>query len=217
MARDGQQTFNVLKRADLPTLVPAVPWDAYLGALGAPAGAEVAMENPRFLARVGELFQQTSAADWQRYLRLRLLDDHVRWLPTPFLEALYAFYQATPPPREYQCYSAMVSMLPDRLGPLFIKRNFSEAQRAAAPDQDEGGKAEEQRHQPAGALAAHRPRSCRAVGAEATPDAIDRRLQPRTTSGGDVATGSGAVTNPHRTAMFDPIADHRPDDDGRDR
>lgn len=139
MARDPAQSFHVLDRAALRALAPLFPWDAYLKALGAEAVTQIAVDNPAALQRLAALFAATPASAWQSYLRLRVLDNLVLWLPGGFgaeyyklASALRGGGSAAPPPREYQCYNAVASVLPGELGSLYVKRTFGAGERNAS-------------------------------------------------------------------------------------
>jgi len=90
--RDPVKSYNPVVVAELPTLAPALDWDAFL------AGAGIAGKSPNVLVRqpsywrgLSPLLASVPLATWKAYARVRLLDAYAPYLSKDFVDARFAF------------------------------------------------------------------------------------------------------------------------------
>src|SRR6185503_3256573 len=70
--RDVEKTYNKMTRAELATLAPGFPWEAYFEALGARQATEINVAQPEFMKAVARLAQE-KPAEWAAYLRWHVI------------------------------------------------------------------------------------------------------------------------------------------------
>jgi predicted metalloendopeptidase len=76
--RDPANIYHKLKKEELAALAPAIDWNAYFAASGAPAFSEVNVTWPDFFKGANEVLGQKSLDDWKTYLRWHVVHDAAR-------------------------------------------------------------------------------------------------------------------------------------------
>ncbi len=76
--------------AQLQKLTPAFDWSGYYTATGLPQG-ELNVTEPKLMQEFDRQLRETSLADWQTYLRSRVLDSAAPSLSDDFVKAEFAF------------------------------------------------------------------------------------------------------------------------------
>jgi len=148
--RDPQATNN---RSDLKALAERAPgfdWSAYLGAVlqgtsanTPPDQRRFVLSQPAFATAMARLVQQAPLADWQRYLRVRLLDDLAPQLPKALADSHFAYHETAvrgirrAPPRSEQVVWELGGRtggepLGLAIGELYVSRAFSATAQAKA-------------------------------------------------------------------------------------
>src|SRR4029078_5376846 len=87
--------FHNLRKEELAALAPAIDWNAYFAASGAPAFSEVNVTWPDFFKGANDILGQRTLDDWKTYLRWHLVHDAAPLLPAAFVNENFAFYGKT--------------------------------------------------------------------------------------------------------------------------
>ena len=90
--RDVEKTYNKMTRAELATLAPGFPWEAYFEALGARQATEINVAQPEFMKAVARLAQE-KPAEWAAYLRWRVIHAAATKLAPRFVDENFDFYE----------------------------------------------------------------------------------------------------------------------------
>jgi putative endopeptidase len=130
--RDPARTSNRVDRAGLQRLAPAFPWGAFFEGLGQPRLDAVSVTTPRFVERVGRLFDTAPLETWKAYLRWRLLDAmaDARAVPKRLVEARFRFESASfsgaaaPLARWKHCVQQTDAALGFALGEAYVRAHF---------------------------------------------------------------------------------------------
>jgi putative endopeptidase len=135
--RDPLKTFHRFEIERLATLTPHLHWGAFLADVGHSELRTVNVKEPSYFARLDELIRTTPPADWNLYLRWRVLDAAAELLPAPFAEEQRAFLSLTtgvaaPEPRWRHCVAEVDALAGEPLGRAFMARAFPEASKRAA-------------------------------------------------------------------------------------
>ena len=136
--RDRVANYNKMPTTELAGKMPAFPFTAYLGArgLGGPAAAEIIVGQPKFFAGLQEQLATRPLADWQAYLRYKLINDASPGLAAPFEEENFRFYatliRGTPmmEPRWQRAARVVDGGIGEALGQLYVARYYPAEARA---------------------------------------------------------------------------------------
>jgi putative endopeptidase len=127
--RDPQQTDHKMKFAELQKLTPAFDWTAYYTATGLTQG-DLNVTEPKLLQEFDRQLRETSLADWQTYLRSRVLDSAAPSLSADFVKAEFDFREAflngarEMKPRWKRCAEATDALLGEALGRKYVEKYF---------------------------------------------------------------------------------------------
>ncbi|HSS07504.1 MAG TPA: M13 family metallopeptidase N-terminal domain-containing protein, partial [Rhodanobacteraceae bacterium] len=127
--RDPQQTDHKMKFAELQKLTPAFDWTAYYAATGLTQG-DLNVTEPKLLQEFDRQLRETSLADWQTYLRSRVLDSAAPSLSAEFVKAEFDFREAflngarEMKPRWKRCAEATDALLGEALGRKYVEKYF---------------------------------------------------------------------------------------------
>ncbi len=127
--RDPQQTDHKMTFAELQKLAPAFEWGAYYTATGLTQG-DLNVTEPKLLQEFDRQLRETSIADWQTYLRSRVLDSAAPSLSADFVKAEFDFREAflngarEMKPRWKRCAEATDALLGEALGRKYVEKYF---------------------------------------------------------------------------------------------
>ncbi len=127
--RDPQQTDHKMTFAELQKLAPAFEWGAYYTATGLTQG-DLNVTEPKLLQEFDRQLRETSIADWQTYLRSRVLDSAAPSLSAAFVKAEFDFREAflngarEMKPRWKRCAEATDALLGEALGRKYVEKYF---------------------------------------------------------------------------------------------
>jgi putative endopeptidase len=127
--RDPQQTDHKMTFAELQKLAPAFDWNGYYTATGLRQG-DLNANEPKLMQEFGRQLQQTSLADWQTYLRSRVLDSAAPSLSSDFVKAEFAFRgeflngAREMKPRWKRCVESTDALLGEALGRKYVEKYF---------------------------------------------------------------------------------------------
>jgi putative endopeptidase len=130
--RDPTRIYNRVDRAGLEKLAPAFPWTRLFEGLGQPKLSAVSVTTPRFVEKVGAMFDSTPLESWKSYLRWRLLTSMAkqRALPRAFVEESFRFTSGsftgakTLRPRWKHCVDSTDEAIGFALGELYVRQHF---------------------------------------------------------------------------------------------
>ena len=128
--RDVQATNNPVDRAGLTKMIPAMDWDAMLGASGL-AGVQRFVVNETTALRDGAALLNTQPVDvWKKYLAFHLVDDYASYLPRAVDEASFAFHSKAMRGVEVQrdrwkrSVALLNSQMGEGVGQLYVAKHF---------------------------------------------------------------------------------------------
>ncbi len=138
--RDPYANYHPHTPASLIALAPGVDWAAWLAAYsGRTAGAVDALPlvlgQPGFAQAVARLAREAPLAQWQAYLRVRVLDALADRMSRPFAEAHFEFHERVQrgiqqPPRRAELFMRQAGggfgnqPIAQALGELYVSRAF---------------------------------------------------------------------------------------------
>ncbi|MCA5893326.1 peptidase M13 [Isoptericola sp. NEAU-Y5] len=95
--RDATLTYNPTALSELAVSAPGFDWDAWVAALGAPAGAldHVVVREPGFATGFASLWSTASTADWKLWAAYHLVTARAPYLSDDVVEANFDFYGRT--------------------------------------------------------------------------------------------------------------------------
>jgi putative endopeptidase len=139
LSRSPTQPYHKLTREQLAALAPGFDWNAYFGALDAPAMPRLVVSDPDFFKELDALLDSTRIDRWKSYLRWHLAQASAELLPRRFGAESEAFFSrmqggGSQTPRRGQVCATLVSVqLGEDLGQAYVEKAFSpEAKRRAA-------------------------------------------------------------------------------------
>jgi putative endopeptidase len=130
--RDAEKTYTLMTLPALRENAPGFDWDAWLEALGAPAGSfdEVVVRQPTFVVAAAKLWAQRPARQWQAWLAIRTASAFADYLTEAVVEEDFDFYDRTlsGTPRLRERWKRGVSLvegaLGEAVGRLYVQRHF---------------------------------------------------------------------------------------------
>ena len=134
--RDAEKTYNARAPTEMIALLDGFSWQAYADEAGLAKADKLVVGQPAYLAAFGHAFTAIAVADWQDYLRLRLLISYADYLPAALFQRYFAFYGTTlkgvqqPRERWKRAVSAADQQLGELLGKRYVERHFSPAAKA---------------------------------------------------------------------------------------
>jgi len=137
-AEDAPAGGGVVRgRAALAALDPALPWDAFFAALGAPDLDALEVASPDSVRALGAALRAATPENRRAYLRWQLLHALAQRLPRSFDEADFAFESkltgaVSMPPRPDRCAEATLAALPDETSRAYVAAAFAGESRAVA-------------------------------------------------------------------------------------
>ena len=129
--RDRENNYNKKTIAELKELTPKINWDSYFKALDISGTSYVIVGQPEFFQRVNEMLSSIPAADWQTYLRWRLIHATASCLSDPFEKESFRFYGGVlrgvkeQQPRWKRSIGALDGQMGEALGQLYVEKCFT--------------------------------------------------------------------------------------------
>jgi putative endopeptidase len=136
--RDPNNVYHLMPVSQLATLAPAIAWDRFLKAAGAPPISELNVTNPDFFKGLNALIVSTDLETVKTYLRWQLIhntDSLV--LPKPFADETFDFYRrklAGQPEQRIRwkrCVQATDGALGEALGQVYVAKEFPPSSKLA--------------------------------------------------------------------------------------
>ncbi len=128
--RDPEANYHKMGIAELRTLTPNFPWDAYFRNIGFPDIREVNVGQPDFFRALDKDLTAIPLSDWKAYLRWHLVHSAAAALPAKFVDENFNFYGRTLTgakelqPRWKRCVIATDHNLGEALGQKYVEQVF---------------------------------------------------------------------------------------------
>ena len=130
--RDPVKTYTLVDRDSLSALSPGLDWDAFLGGLGAPAGAfdAVVVRQPDHVRSVASALVEEPLQAWRDWLAWHVVHGLAPYLSSVFVDENFDFYGRTlsgvPELRERwkRGVSLVEEALGEAVGQLYVERHF---------------------------------------------------------------------------------------------
>ena len=128
--RDPNATYNKMTLADLQKLAPNMNWASYVTAVGAKGVGDVIVGQPDYFKAVSGMLATVPMADWQAYLRWRIVNDAASTLGSAFVNESFAWNRnltgaSELQPRWRRCATATNAALGELVGQEYVKRTFT--------------------------------------------------------------------------------------------
>ncbi len=129
--RDPAKRYHIMTLADFEKLTPDFNWQSYLHGIDMGAFETLNVSYPLFFTTMNAQITAQSLEAWKSYLRWRAIHDAARWLPDPFVEENFKFYdtellgQQEMAPRWKRCTQATDEGLGEAVGQDWVKKYFS--------------------------------------------------------------------------------------------
>ena len=135
--RDPMASYHPMSLAQADAVTPLFPWKAFLSAVGLPRLTSLNIGQPEFFRAVNKALHDVPIADWQAYLRWKLLDGSAGSLSSTFVNEDFAFRSTLTGakemlPRWRRCLSATDRVLGEALGREYVKVAFTPAAKGKA-------------------------------------------------------------------------------------
>lgn len=135
--RDANARYNKYAVSDLPSLTSALPWEAFLTAVGADNLEHLNVATPSFFQALGTILETTDLAEWKQYMKFRVLDAAAPSLPQDFVDASFELYEtklAGVPEQKPRWERAVETasggrgfgVLGDAIGEIYVHEHFGE-------------------------------------------------------------------------------------------
>ncbi len=138
--RDPEKNYNPMPVADLKTVTPDWPWQAYLREIGAPPVENVNIRQPEFFKAMNSELSSVPLSDWKIYLRWHVLHANAPALPESFVQENFDFYDRKLSgtkeilPRWKRCVQSTDRNLGEALGQAYVEKYFPAAAKARAKE-----------------------------------------------------------------------------------
>jgi endothelin-converting enzyme/putative endopeptidase len=136
--RDPQKLYHKMTAAELETLAPSFPWQAYFAKVGLTSLTDLNVASPNFFKALDAELNNEDLASWKTYLRWHLVSANARYLPAAFVNTDFDFHgkilsgAEQIEPRWKRCTEDVDDDLGEALGQAYVDKYFSsEAKRQA--------------------------------------------------------------------------------------
>ncbi|MBS1796684.1 MAG: M13 family metallopeptidase [Acidobacteria bacterium] len=129
--RDPVENYHKMSVTDADAATPNFKWESFGREVGVPVFTELNVAQPGFFGEFGKMTADVAPADWQTYLRWRVLTRTAARLAKPFADENFNFYSTTlrgtkeQQPRWRRCLYATDGSLGEALGQEYVKRAFT--------------------------------------------------------------------------------------------
>jgi putative endopeptidase len=135
--RDPTASYHPMSLVQAEALTPAFPWNSFLSTMGLGRLSSLNVAHPDFFRAVNKAIVEVPVADWQAYLRWKLVDGMSSTLSSQFVNEDFAFRSTLTGakemlPRWRRCLNATDRVLGEALGREYVKVAFTPAAKAKA-------------------------------------------------------------------------------------
>ncbi len=138
--RDPHRTHHKMALRGLQRLSPALSWEAFFRAVGAPSHAVLNVTEPAFVRALDAALRSETLATWRAYLRWHVIDARAAYLSEDFVQADFSFHahylHGVPElaPRWKRCTRWVDYNLGEALGKVFVDKAFDAETRQKTVD-----------------------------------------------------------------------------------
>ncbi|MBY0504680.1 MAG: M13 family metallopeptidase [Bryobacteraceae bacterium] len=131
--RDPYSRYHKMDFAALAALTPDFDWQPLFTNLGVKTTTAINVAEPDYLKKFNAQLTAVPAADWQTWLRWRLVSGAANNLSKPFADAAFRFNSGVllgvkeQAPRHEFCGAVVDRMLGDALGEVWVRKHFPPA------------------------------------------------------------------------------------------
>lgn len=128
--RDDEKVYNKFQLKNLPKLTPQFDWAGYVATVGAEKSPGLIVRQPDYMVGLTRLIRDVPLAQWQIYLKWRLLSDFAPLLNQAVVDENFAFYGKTlrgiqqNRPRWKRGVDLVEGALGEALGKIYVQRHF---------------------------------------------------------------------------------------------
>jgi putative endopeptidase len=128
--RNPYASYHKIPVSELAAKAPGVDWPLYFRTVGLGEFKEMNLAHPKFFAGFAKLVNEAPAADWQAYLRWRVVSSLAPYLSAPIEEENFRFYSGViagvkeRKPRWRRVLAAADANLGEALGQLYVAEHF---------------------------------------------------------------------------------------------
>ncbi len=135
--RNPSAVYHLMSVAQFDSITPHIKWESFLATQGAPAVAEVNVQQPDFFKAMDGFITSIPVEDWKTLLRWRLLNTASASLSSRYRDESFAFNklftgQRERLPRWKSCTSRTTGVLGEAVGQAYVDKAFSPAAKARA-------------------------------------------------------------------------------------
>jgi predicted metalloendopeptidase len=136
--RDTEKLYHRMPMAQIKDVAPTFDWPVFFQRIGLAQKADVNVATPDFFKVMDAQLTATSIADWQTYLRWKLIDGQAGGLPAKFVDEDFHFKGTIlsgtkeNQPRWKRCVAGTDRALGEALGEVYVKKAFPPAAKARA-------------------------------------------------------------------------------------
>ncbi|MBC7448605.1 MAG: M13 family metallopeptidase, partial [Hymenobacteraceae bacterium] len=138
--RDPYANYNKMSVAALSKQAPNFNWALQLQEIKLGTAKEIIVGQPKFLAEASTLLKTVGIADWQAYLKAKLLSSFAGTLPMAYTQASFDFFSKTlngakaMQPRWKRILRATDGALGEAFGQLYVEKAFTPAAKKRAQE-----------------------------------------------------------------------------------
>jgi putative endopeptidase len=136
--RDPKNIYHLMPVSQLSTLAPAIAWDRFLKAVGAPPVSELNVTNPDFFKGMNALLASTDLETVKTYLRWQLIHATSSLvLPQAFDDEVFDFYrrklagQPEKRARWKRCVQETDGAMGEAIGQVYVAKEFPPSSKQA--------------------------------------------------------------------------------------
>jgi endothelin-converting enzyme/putative endopeptidase len=128
--RDPNKRYHMMAKAELATIAPGFPFDAYFQGIGAPAFEKLNVSNPDYFQQIVKTVPSEEIEPWRAYFAYHLLRSSATELTKAFEDESFDFWgryltgAKEQRPRAARCVIAVDRALGDLLGKKYIEVAF---------------------------------------------------------------------------------------------
>jgi putative endopeptidase len=128
-SRDANKRYNKYTTAEFQEYMGDFPWQTYASTIGLNVDSVIAQQNT-YMQAFGDMFDDVSIADWQDYLRVRLVSAYADKLSKQFVDRRFEFFGTKlrgideQQPRWKKAVSGVNDVLGEVLGKQYVAKHF---------------------------------------------------------------------------------------------
>jgi putative endopeptidase len=129
--RDPEQNYHRMSRKDLSALTPSFDWNNYFSAVNGEHVTTVNVGQPPYFTELNRMFADVPVAEWQQYLRWKVISASAPSLSSPFVAEHFRFTGSVLTgakeiqPRWKRVLGVINGTMGEALGELYVAKTFT--------------------------------------------------------------------------------------------